>query len=305
MRLRNSLLGHDPALKEKPLPLASEQSQGRRRAVRAKSRATLHKVGCSWPARALGVLAPGSAGPTTPPRFEPSASTPSARPAGEPTVSHEGCSGSGFFFILLVESPTVVSGKAFDVFVLEKEPLPLASEQSQGRRRAARAKSQATLHKVGCSWPARPVDIMLDGSAGPTTPPRFEPSSMMSTGRPAGEPTVSHEGCSGSGSFSVFGSKAIFVLEEESNPLASEQSQGRRRAVRAKSQATLHKVGCSWRARVPGIQLLGSAGPTTPPRFEPSNWMPGTRPAGEPTVSHEGCSGFDFSSVFLTEVSHG
>jgi hypothetical protein len=301
MRLRNSLLGHDPALKEKPLPLASEQSQGRRRAVRAKSRATLHKVGCSWPARALGVLAPGSAGPTTPPRFEPSASTPSARPAGEPTVSHEGCSGSGLSFILSARFP----GRTLHVLGLKKEPFPLASEQSQGRRRAVRAKSQAILHKVGCSWPARPVDIMLDGSAGPTTPPRFEPSSMMSTGRPAGEPTVSHEGCSGRGSFFIFSASRVFGLEEESNPLASEQSQGRRRAVRAKSQAILHKVGCSWRARVPGIQLLGSAGPTTPPRFEPSNWMPGTRPAGEPTVSHEGCSGFDFSSVFLIEVAHG
>jgi hypothetical protein len=83
--------------------------------------------------------------------------------------------------------------------------------------------------------------------------------------------------------------------EKESIPLASEQSQGRRRAVRAQSLAILHKVGCSWSARPPRLLRTGSAGPTTQPRFEPIRSRRGGRHTGEPTVSHEGCSGFDFS----------
>ena len=43
----------------------------------------------------------------------------------------------------------------------------------------------------------------------------------------------------------------------------------------------------------------GSAGPTTPPRFEPSGTSPRGRQTGEPTVSHEGCSGTDSSSIFF------
>ena len=88
-----------------------------------------------------------------------------------------------------------------------------------------------------------------------------------------------------------------FVLEEESNPLASAPAQGRRRAVRAQSLAILHKVGCSWSARPAGVLRSGSAGPTTQPRFVPKRSTPAGRQTGEPTVSHEGCSGLDSSSV--------
>jgi hypothetical protein len=90
-----------------------------------------------------------------------------------------------------------------------------------------------------------------------------------------------------------------FVLEEESNPLASAPAQGRRRAVRAQSLAILHKVGCSWSARPAGVLRSGSAGPTTRPRFEPKRSTPAGRQTGEPTVSHEGCSGLDSSSIFI------
>ena len=89
-----------------------------------------------------------------------------------------------------------------------------------------------------------------------------------------------------------------FVLEEESNPLASAPAQGRRRAVRAQSLAILHKVGCSWSARPAGVLRSGSAGPTTRPRFVPKRSTPAGRQTGEPTVSHEGCSGLDSSSIF-------
>jgi len=94
-----------------------------------------------------------------------------------------------------------------------------------------------------------------------------------------------------------------FVLEEESNPLASAPAQGRRRAVRAQSLAILHKVGCSWSARPAGVLRSGSAGPTTRPRFEPKRSTPAGRQTGEPTVSHEGCSGLDSSSVFCRGLS--
>jgi hypothetical protein len=90
-----------------------------------------------------------------------------------------------------------------------------------------------------------------------------------------------------------------FGLEERSNPLASAPAQGRRRAVRAQSLAILHKVGCSWSARPAGVLRTGSAGPTTRPRFEPIRSTPAGRQTGEPTVSHEGCSGFDFSFFFI------
>ena len=95
------------------------------------------------------------------------------------------------------------------------------------------------------------------------------------------------------------------ILEEESNPLACAPAQGRRRAVRAQSLAILHKVGCSWSARPAGVLRTGSAGPTTQPRFEPIRSTPVGRQTGEPTVSHEGCSGFDFSSAFLLRVTDG
>jgi hypothetical protein len=94
-----------------------------------------------------------------------------------------------------------------------------------------------------------------------------------------------------------------FVLEEESNPLASAPAQGRRRAARAQSLAILHKVGCSWSARPAGVLRSGSAGPTTRPRFEPKRSTPAGRQTGEPTVSHEGCSGLDSSSIFCRGLS--
>ena len=207
MRPRTDVLGrHDPAYvsEKESNPLASAPAQGRRRAVRAQSLAILHKVGCSWPSAAEGEYLFGSAGPTTPPRFEPKRYSPSAAPSGEPTVSHEGCSGR-----LLLRSCSSRFPRFLQSSISEEESFPLASAPAQGRRRAVRAQSLAILHKVGCSWPSRTVDIMLDGSAGPTTPPRFEPSSMMSTVRPSGEPTVSHEGCSGDDSFSTSCSSTV------------------------------------------------------------------------------------------------
>src|SRR5260221_14631262 len=93
--------------------------------------------------------------------------------------------------------------------------------------------------------------------------------------------------------------------EEESDPLACASAQGRRRAARVKSDANLHKVGCSWSARAQGVSLLHSAGPTTPPRFECSKDTPCARQTGEPTVSHEGGNGADSSSTFLTAVQRG
>ena len=176
----------------------------------------------------------------------------------------------------------------------EEESNPLASASAQGRRRAVRAQSLAILHKVGCSWSASADGVLVERSAGPTTPPPFERSTSTPSALQTGEPTVSHEG--GSGVRLLFRSISDchshnLVLEEESIPLASASAQGRRRAVRAQSLATLHKVGCSWSAAVPGVFPSGSAGPTTPPRFEPKGNTPGTARTGEPTVSHEGCSG--------------
>src|ERR1041384_8583744 len=91
------------------------------------------------------------------------------------------------------------------------------------------------------------------------------------------------------------GRSAYSQVSEESNPLACAPAQGRRRAVRAQSRAILHKVGCSWSARPAGVLRTGSAGPTTRLRFEPIRSTPAGRQTGEPTVSHEGCSGFDSS----------
>src|SRR5579871_2079027 len=81
---------HTHVSEEESFALACASAQGRRRAARAQSQANLHKVGCSWSARAGGVFPPRSAGPTTPPRFERRGNTPPARQTGEPTVSHEG-----------------------------------------------------------------------------------------------------------------------------------------------------------------------------------------------------------------------
>ena len=179
--------------------------------------------------------------------------------------------------------------------VSEEESNPLASAPAQGRRRAARAQSLAILHKVGCSWSASADGVLVERSAGPTTPPPFERSTSTPSALQTGEPTVSHEGCSGRRLLFRFVSgsdcQSRFALEEESNPLASASAQGRRRAARAQSLATLHKVGCSWSASAPGVFPSGSAGPTTPPRFEPKGNTPGALRTGEPTVSHEGCSG--------------
>src|SRR5260221_13617311 len=91
MRPRNDMfLGHVPGSEEESDPLACASAQGRRRAVRVQSQANLHKVGCSWSARAQGSSCTCSAGPTTPPRFEHVQDDPCARQTGEPTVSHEG-----------------------------------------------------------------------------------------------------------------------------------------------------------------------------------------------------------------------
>src|SRR4051812_48985280 len=95
------------------------------------------------------------------------------------------------------------------------------------------------------------------------------------------------------------------VSEEESTPLACASAQGRIRSVRAKSQANLHKVGCSWSAAAGGVFPDSSAGPTTPPRFELSGNTPPAAQTGEPTVSHEGGNGFDSSSTFSPSVIHG
>ena len=88
------------------------------------------------------------------------------------------------------------------------------------------------------------------------------------------------------------------ISEEESRPLACASAQGRRRAARVQSDAIHHKVGCSWSATAGGAILDGSAGPTTPPRFEPSRIAPPAVQTGEPTVSHEGGNGIDSSSTF-------
>ena len=94
----------------------------------------------------------------------------------------------------------------------------------------------------------------------------------------------------------------VSVQEEESYSLACAPAHGRRRAAPAQTLVTLHKVGCSWFARLEGPQLFGPAGPTTRTRFEPNNWGPSSRQTGEPTVSHEGCSGtLLFLDAFLVK----
>jgi hypothetical protein len=190
--------------------------------------------------------------------------------------------------------------------VSEEESRALACASAQGRRRAARAQSQANLHKVGCSWSARPIALLREGSAGPTTPPRFEPSRSSAIGRQTGEPTVSHEGGNALDSSSTCSSRApVHVSEKESRALACASAQERRRAARAQSQADLHKVGCSWSAGATGSIPDGSAGPTTPPRFEPSGIDPVAPQTGEPTVSHEGGNALDSFSTFSARVSRG
>jgi len=187
--------------------------------------------------------------------------------------------------------------------VSEKESLSLACSQEQGRIRSVRVHSSAIHHKVGCSWSAAADVDRDDSSAGPTTPPRFELSSRSTSAAQTGEPTVSHEGGNGRDSFSTFHSQQAAnhkrVSEEKSTPLACSQEQGRIRSVRVHSSAIHHKVGCSWSAAAGGVLVDGSAGPTTPPRFEPSTRTPPAAQTGEPTVSHEGGNGFDFSSTFL------
>ncbi len=180
----------------------------------------------------------------------------------------------------------------------EEESDPLACASAQGRRRAARVKSDANLHKVGCSWSARPRGVLTPGSAGPTTPPRFEPRVNTPLGRQTGEPTVSHEGGNDTDSFSTF-------LKAESHPLACASAQGWRRATRVQSDAIHHKVGCSWSAGPELDRATGSAGPTTPPRFEPIARSSSGPQTGEPTVSHEGGNGCDASFVFPKSVTHG
>ena len=95
------------------------------------------------------------------------------------------------------------------------------------------------------------------------------------------------------------------IKEEESKPLACASAQGRIRSARAFQHVILHKVGCSWSASADGVLPTGSAGPTTPPRFEPVGRTPSALQTGEPTVSHEGGNGFDSSSAFSTTVMDG
>ena len=181
---------------------------------------------------------------------------------------------------------------------LEEKSRPLACASAQGRRRAVRAKSRANLHKVGCSWSAGAIDHPVEGSAGPTTPLRFEPSTGWSIAPQTGEPTVSHVGGNGIDFSSAFSNPnlQLRVSEEESRPLACAPAQGRRRAVRAQSSANLHKVGCSWSASADDHPVDGSAGPTTPLRFEPSTVWSSALQTGAPTVSHVGGNGIDSSS---------
>src|SRR5258706_3760022 len=127
------------------------------------------------------------------------------------------------------------------LFLLEEESVSLACASAQGRRRAARVQSDANIHRVGCSWSARLRGVLTPGSAGPTTPPRFEPRVNPPLGRQTGEPTVSHEGGNDTDSFSTF-------LKAESHPLACASAQGWRRATRVQSDAIHHKVACSWSA---------------------------------------------------------
>jgi hypothetical protein len=183
----NSLLGARVVLESSSAPLACASAQGRRRAVRVQSDANLHKVACSWSARAGGTRPSCSAGPTTPPRFEHEGLVPPARQTGEATMSHEGGN-----------EADDLSAFCVSIFFSEEELVSLACASAQGRRRAARAQSDANLHKVGCSWSARPYVDRSAGSAGPTTPPRFEPALRSTYGRQTGEPTVSHEGGNGS-----------------------------------------------------------------------------------------------------------
>jgi hypothetical protein len=191
-----SLLGAPEPMfvsEEELVSLACASAQGRRRAVRVQSDANLHKVGCSWSARAGGTRPSCSAGPTTPLRFEHEGLVPPARQTGEPTVSHEGgneTDPSSTFFTRpgLGLRPTIFA------FSLECSPASLACASAQGRRRAVRVQSDANLHKVACSWSARPDGDRRERSAGPTTPPRFERSRRSPSGRQTGEATVSHEG---------------------------------------------------------------------------------------------------------------
>ena len=190
-----SLLGAPEPMfvsEEELVSLACASAQGRRRAVRVQSDANLHKVGCSWSARAGGTRPSCSAGPTTPLRFEHEGLVPPARQTGEPTVSHEG--------------GNETDPSSTFRFVLECSPASLACASAQGRRRAVRVQSDANLHKVACSWSARPDGDRRAGSAGPTTPPRFEPARRSPSGRQTGEATVSHEGGNEADGCSAFSS---------------------------------------------------------------------------------------------------
>ena len=174
----NSLLGALVS-EEELVSLACASAQGRRRAVRVQSDANLHKVGCSWSARAGGTRPSCSAGPTTPLRFEHEGLVPPARQTGEPTVSHEGGN---------------ETDPSSTFSVLEHSPASLACASAQGRRRAVRVQSDANLHKVACSWSANAWRRSRVGSAGPTTPLRFEPTRDRRQALQTGEATVSHVG---------------------------------------------------------------------------------------------------------------
>jgi hypothetical protein len=199
--LLGARVGSEPMLvsEEELVSLACASAQGRRRAVRVQSDANLHKVGCSWSARAGGTRPSCSAGPTTPLRFEHEGLAPPARQTGEPTVSHEGgnetdpsSTFSLFSRLWLGLRQTLCSRQTFSF--LECSPASLACASAQGRRRAVRVQSDANLHKVACSWSARPDGDRRARSAGPTTPPRFERARRSPSGRQTGEATVSHEG---------------------------------------------------------------------------------------------------------------
>src|SRR5262245_39882273 len=68
---------------EAPKPGDCARAQGRITSARAQQLGNLHKLGCCWSAGEQGVLPPGSAGPTTPPTFEPVGMTRCALQTGE------------------------------------------------------------------------------------------------------------------------------------------------------------------------------------------------------------------------------
>ncbi len=186
--------------------------------------------------------------------------------------------------------------------VSEEGLVSLACASARGRRRAVRVQPVTIHHKVGCSWSASPRRSPSTGSAGPTTPLRFEPVDGDRLGLQTGEPTVSHEGGNETDPSSTFSQRGTF-LDHSATLLACASARGRRRAVRVQPVTIHHKVGCSWSARAGGTRPSSSAGPTTPLQFELEGLVPPARQTGEPTVSHEGGNNVAECSAFLV-VTH-